>query len=234
MTDAPASRIDDYLDVFVAPTRLFERRSDAKFGQALLVLVVLVAVLFFATKSAMAPIFDAEMARGMDAAMRQNPNMTPEAAETAKKFGAAIVGVSVIIGLPIAVLILGLVIYLVTKVVGRSLTYYQGVTIATFSMYPRLIDSIVSAVQALLMDESKLTGRYTVSLGLGRFMDPVTANPILLALLGRIDVFTIWVTALIAIGIKVMAKATTAQAVTGAVVVWLVGVLPTLLGALRQ
>jgi energy-converting hydrogenase Eha subunit A len=46
-------------------------------------------------------------------------------------------------------------------------------------------------------------------------------------------VFTIWVTALIAIGIKIMARATTAQAVGGAVLVWLVGALPALLQALR-
>ena len=229
MSDATPSRIDDYLDVFVAPSKLFERRSDGKFGQALVVLVVLVAILFFATKSAMAPIMDAEMAKGMAA----NPNLTPEQIEGMKKFGGIAFGASLIVGTPIAVLLLGLVIFLVAKMVGEGMSYAQGATIATFSMFPRIVDSIVSAVQALLMDESQLTSRYSVSLGLGRFMES-TMNPVLLALIGRLDVFTIWVTILIAIGLKVMARATAAQAAIGAVIVWSVGALPTVLGALRQ
>ena len=229
MSDATPSRIDDYLDVFVAPSKLFERRSDGKFGQALVVLVVLVAILFFATKSAMAPIMDAEMAKGMAA----NPNLTPEQIEGMKKFGGIAFGASLIVGTPIAVLLLGLVIFLVAKMVGEGMSYAQGATIATFSMFPRIVDSIVSAVQALLMDESQLTSRYSVSLGLGRFMES-TMNPVLLALIGRLDVFTIWVTILIAIGLKVMARATAAQAAIGAVIVWFVGALPTVLGALRQ
>lgn len=234
MSDATPSRLDDYLDIFVSPSKLFARRSDGKFGQALLVLVILVAILFFATRSAMAPIMDAEMAKGMAAAMEQNPNITPEQMEQGKKFGGIIVGVSIIVGTPIAVLLLGLVIFLVAKVVGQSISYAQGATIATFSMFPRVVDSIVSAVQALLMDESKLTSRYSVSLGLGRLMDSATTNPILLALVGRLDVFTIWVTILIGLGLKVMARATTGQAAIGAVIVWIVGALPTVLGALRQ
>ena len=83
------------------------------------------------------------------------------------------------------------------------------------------------------MDEQTLNSRYRVSLGLGRFFDHETANPVVLALLGRIDVFTIWVTLLIAIGIRVMGRTTTGQAVVGAVLVWLVGSIPMLLQALR-
>ena len=82
-----------------------------------------------------------------------------------------------------------------------------------------------------MMDEASLTSRYKVSLGIGRFLDP--DNAMLLALVGRLDVFTLWITALIAIGIKVMTKASTGQAAAGAVIVWLVGALPTLIQALR-
>lgn len=234
MSEATPSRIDDYLDVFIAPSKLFERRSDGKFGQALLVLVVLVAILFFATRSAMAPIMDAEMAKGMAAATRDNPNLTAEQLEAGKAVGGIIFAVSIIVGTPIAILLLGLVIFLVAKIAGQGMGYAQGATIATFSMFPRLVDSIVSAVQALLMDESKLTSRYSVNLGLGRLLDSPTTDPLMLAFAGRLDVFTIWVTVLIGIGLKVMAKATTGQAVVGAAIVWVVGALPTVLGALRQ
>lgn len=232
MSETAPSRLDDYLDVFVSPTALFTRRSDGKFGQALLVLVVLSAILFFATKSAMAPIFDAEMAKGMAGALKANPNMTPEQMERAKAIGAKFASVGFIFVLVVAPFLLGTVIFLVSRVVGGAVGFAQGITIATFAWFPRLVEGVVNAVQALLMDESKLTSRLSVSLGLGRLMDPAT-NPYVLALAGRVDVFTIWVTALIAIGIKVIGKTSTGQAVAGALIIWLIGALPLLYQAMK-
>jgi hypothetical protein len=229
MTDATPSRWDDYLDVYVAPSRLFDRRSDGKFGHAVLVFIIAAAVLYFATRTAMEPIMNAEFERGMAA----NPNLTPEQMEAGRKFAGIAGGIFVLIGTPIMMLLLGGIIWIVSRVLGKALSYSQGATVATFAMFPRLVESVVSAVQALLMDEQDLNSRYTVSLGAGRFFDHETANPVVLALLGRIDVFTIWVTILIAIGIKVMGRASTGQAVAGAALVWLVGAIPMLLQALR-
>ena len=229
MSDATPSRWDDYLDVYVAPSRLFERRSDGKFGHAMLVFIIAAAVLYFATRTAMEPIMNAEFERGMAA----NPNLTPEQMEAGRKFAGIAGGIFVLIGTPIMMLLLGGIIWIVSRILGKALSYSQGATIATFAMFPRLIESVVSAVQALLMDEQTLNSRYRVSLGLGRFFDQQTANPVMLALLGRIDVFTLWVTILIALGIKVMGRTSTGQAVVGAVLVWLVGSIPVLLQALR-
>lgn len=229
MSDATPSRWDDYLDVYVAPSRLFERRSDGKFGHAMLVFIIAAAVLYFATRTAMEPIMNAEFERGMAA----NPNLTPEQMEAGRKFAGVAGGIFVLIGTPIMMLLLGGIIWIVSRILGKALSYSQGATIATFAIFPRLIESVVSAVQALLMDEQTLNSRYRVSLGLGRFFDQQTANPIMLALLGRIDVFTLWVTILIALGIKVMGRTSTGQAVVGAVLVWLVGSIPMLLQALR-
>ncbi len=232
MSEATPSRLDDYMDVFVSPTKLFTRRSDGKFGQALLVLVVLSAIVFFATKTAMAPIMDAEFTKGMAGAMKSNPNMTPEQIEAAKKFGTAFAPIFILIAISVSPFILGFFIFLVTKVVGGTLGYIQGVTIATFAFFPRIVEGVVGAVQALLMDESKLTSRLSISLGAGRFMD-TASNPYILALAGRIDVFTIWVTALIAIGIKVIAKVSTGQAVAASVIIWFIGALPVLYQAMK-
>jgi hypothetical protein len=234
MSEAAPSRLDDYLDVFVSPTALFTRRSDGKFGQALLVLVILSAIIFFATKTAMAPIMDAEMAKGMAGAIKANPNMTPEQIESAKAIGAKFASIAVVVFVLAAPFILGLVVFLIAKVVGGTLGYVQGVTIATFAMFPRIVEGVVNAVQALLMDESKLTSRLSVSLGLGRLMDSATTNPYVLALAGRVDVFTLWATFLIAIGIRVIAKVSTGQAFGAAAIIWFIGALPVLLQAMRQ
>ncbi len=234
MSDPTPTRWEDYIDVFVSPAKLFTRRIDGKFGQALLVLVVLSAILFFGTRTAMQPIFDAEFNRGMAAAMKANPQITPEQMETGKKFAQTFGAVFVLVGLPIAVLLLGVAVWVGAKVIGKTVSYAQGATIATFAMFPKLIEGVVSAVQALLMDETTLTSRFKVTLGVGRFLDPASTGATTLALVGRVDLFTLWVTVLVAIGLKVMAKASTAQAAAGAALVWILGALPTLLQALRS
>jgi hypothetical protein len=55
-----------------------------------------------------------------------------------------------------------------------------------------------------------------------------------LALLGRVDLFTIWVTVLLAIGLAVTGKIPRSKAAVAAVIVWLVGALPGVLQAARM
>jgi hypothetical protein len=153
--------------------------------------------------------------------------------ETARKFAASFAPVFVIISMPIVVFVLGAVIWLVARIVGGRTNYAQSATIATFAYFPRALESIVNGVQALLMDEAKLTSRFSVSLGLGRLLDPTKTSGALMAVLGRVDLFTIWITVLVAVGLKQMTRITTAQAIGGAALVWLIGALPTLFQALR-
>ena len=84
------------------------------------------------------------------------------------------------------------------------------------------------------MDPAALTGRFQLSLGLGRFLDPDSASPILLALLGRVDLFSIWVTVLLAIGLSVTGRIPRSRAAMAAALVWVLGGLPQLMGALRS
>jgi len=71
------------------------------------------------------------------------------------------------------------------------------------------------------MDEGQLTSRFSVSLGVGRFLDPEHTGAVTLALLGRVDLFTLWVTALIAIGLKQMTSLETRPVLSAAALVWL-------------
>jgi hypothetical protein len=56
---------------------------------------------------------------------------------------------------------------------------------------------------------------------------------VLTAVLGRFDLFTLWSTLLIGIGVMVTARATRQQAWITAGGVWLIALIPTLWGALR-
>jgi hypothetical protein len=61
-------------------------------------------------------------------------------------------------------------------------------------------------------------------------MDPDATNPVLFQFLGRLDLITIWVTVLLAIGLYVTGKVTKERAVVFGILIWIVGFLP----ALRQ
>ncbi|MGH7483765.1 MAG: hypothetical protein ACRELV_16575, partial [Longimicrobiales bacterium] len=43
----PAGRADDYVDIYLSPREVFERRRDGRFGQALLILIVASIVIYY-------------------------------------------------------------------------------------------------------------------------------------------------------------------------------------------
>jgi len=230
---AKSSRWEDFIDVFFSPAELFRRRAEGDFGLALLIFFIAATALYFATRSFMAPVFDAEWQRAIPAMLKTYPNLTAEQIAAAKDRAQTFGGVVIIVAAPIAIFLLGAVVWMIGRVLGAPLRYVQGATIATFAMFPRLVESLVNAVQATFMDERSITSRLSVSLGVGRFLSPDQTNPLVMAFLGRIDLFTIWVTVLIAVGFKVIGKRSTGQAAIGAVLVWLIGSLPTLYQAYR-
>jgi hypothetical protein len=126
------------------------------------------------------------------------------------------------------------VIWLVGKFFDAKESINAAIVVAVFSYVPRVVEGIVNRAQGLFVDPSSLTSRYSLSLGVGRFLDPDTTSPILLALVGRIDLFTIWVTVLIAIGLAVTGKISRAKAAIAAAVIWLLGALPAFATALRS
>jgi hypothetical protein len=105
--------------------------------------------------------------------------------------------------------------------------------IVAYAYLVRVLGSIVMAIVALIMDPSSITGLGSVSLGLLRFLNPDTASPMMLALGGRLDVFLLWFTILVAVGIYATGKVTKGRAVVFGILLWLVGSIPAVLGALR-
>jgi len=228
-----ASLLDDFMDIFYAPSAVFARRANASFWIPLLIVSVLLGVIFFANRDLIDPIMEAEFARSM-AKSPQAQQMTADQMETARKFAGTLGMIFAFAGPPIVMLMLGVVIWIVGKFFDAKQSVNAAVVVAVFSYVPRVVEGVVNRVEGLLVDTSNLNSRYSLTLGLGRFFDPDTTSPILLGLIGRIDVFTIWITVLIAIGLAVTGKISRGKAAIAAAIVWLVGALPTLAGTLRQ
>ncbi len=226
-----ASLLDDFMDIFYAPSSVFARRENASFWVPLLIVSVLLGLAFFANRDLMEPIMEAEMERSMAASGQQ---LTPEQAEAARRFTTGIGSVTAFLFPPIAILMIGVVVWGVGKFFDARQTLNAALVVAAFSYVPRVVEGIVNRVQGLIVDPSTLDHRYSLSLGPGRFFDPDTASPVLLGLVGRLDVFTLWVTVLIAIGLAVTGKISRGKAAIAAAIVWLVGALPTVAGALGQ
>jgi hypothetical protein len=225
---------EDLLEIFYAPTAVFERRRETPaFGLALVLFVVLVVGLSFAFRDLMEPIFDVEFKRGMAQAMKANPQLTPEMMEKgrgiAKKFLLVAVG---FYGL-ITPLLLGIILWFVGKLMDSKAEVGQLTMVSTYAMFPRVLESILGAVQMLVLPEGSIRSRYSLTLGVGRFLDPDSTSPLLLALLGRLDLFTLWVTALLGIGLAVMGRIPKSRAFVGAALMWLIGAIPAIWGAVR-
>ncbi len=223
----------DFVDIFYAPSSVFARRSDGKFGMPLLFLIVIGTVLFFLTKNAMQPIMDAEFTRQTAAAMRKNPNITAEQMASSRGFFEMLAPIFFAIVLTISVLGTGVILWLVGKLFDAKESVAAAIMVATYSEVPRLVQVLVNAAQALVMSPDKLNATNSVAFNLARFMDPDKTSPVLIALASRVDLFTIWITVLLAIGIHVVGKIPRQQAAIVAAITWVVGSLPPVLGALR-
>jgi hypothetical protein len=229
----PASLWEDFIDIFVSPSEVFERRRDSGFFVPLLVFVVLSVAIVIVGHSALQPIFDSEFSRAMAAAAKKNPQVSQAQMEGPRALMGKLTPVFAGFGALVMPLAIGVVLWIVGKFFDAKESIGAACMIATYAVLPRILDSLVRLAQASMMDPSSLNGQYRVSLSAARFLDPDVASPLVLGLLGRIDLFTIWATVLLAIGLSVVARIPRQRAAVAAFIVWVLGALPTLLTALR-
>ena len=229
-----ASRWEDFIDIFYAPSQVFARRANSGFGIPMLVVTVLIAVIAIANSGVLQPMMDAEFSRATAKAMRDNPQVTAEMMEKGRSFGEAIAKYGAFVFIPVGIFFTGLALWLSGKLVDAREHLSQAIMIAAYSFVPRIVEGVLAGVQGLVLDPSAMNGRFRLSFGVGRFLDPDTASPIALALLGRIDLFTIWVTVLLAIGLAVVGRIPRSRAAIAAALVWILGALPQLMTALRS
>lgn len=226
-----ASVWEDFVDIFANPSSVFERRREGQFGMALLILAVLTGILAFALHNGLAPVMDAVVAKQQAAALAKNPSLTAEqlssmsgVMEKMSKFGA-------IIFVPIAAAIGAVLIWVIGKFVDTKVAFAAAMMISVYSGIPRIIQTVVTALQGLLMAPESITSPNSVSIGPARFL-PDSGSEVLAAVFGSLDLFTIWTYVLMAIGIAVVSRAPMKRAAITAALIWLVSLLPGLYQAI--
>jgi hypothetical protein len=224
---------EDFIDIFYAPSQVFARRARGSVMAPLVVVTLLMGTLFYLNSGLLQSVMDAEFDRGMAAAMRSNPRITPEMAEGFRQTGMRVAQVGGFLFVPLGIFLTGTALWLIGKLFEATESYSAALMVAAYSCFPRILELVLNGLQGLLLDPEQLNGRLRLSLGVGRFLDPDTTAPILLALVGRIDVFTIWVTVLLAIGLSVTGGISRTRAYLAAPLIWAVGAIPMLLQAMR-
>ncbi len=228
-TPAPAPEkaglFEDFIDIFYNPSAVFTRRANSGFFLVLCLLTVVVGLLWFVNKGTMSGIMDAEISRSMAEAMKSNPAMTQDQLAMGNKVAGFMTTVGAFIGTPIAILIIGLGAWLTGKMLGATLSYAQASMVAAYAFMPRIIDQVAVMAQGMLLDTSGYTGRFQLTLGVGRFLSPDQSHGIL-GVLGRVDIFTLWVTVLLAIGIVVVGKLPKDKLIPAGAIMWVLGAIP--------
>lgn len=210
---------EDFIDIFYAPSSVFQRRENGNFFIPLAVITIFCGALFYLNSGALQPMFDAEFDRGMATAMRQNPSIPPEAAERMRGFAMRMQQVGMFIFLPIAIFGVGIVTWLAGKLVDAKQTFRTALVVGAYAYAPRIIDGVLHGLQGLFLDPSQIDGRFRLSLGIGRFLNPDTVSPLLLAIVGRVDLITIWITVFVAIGLCVTGRIPLRKAAIAAAIV---------------
>lgn len=236
-TPEKATIIDDLIEIWTAPGTVFARRANSGFFLMMCIVTLLIGGLWLANQGTMQGIMDAEYARQMQEVMKQNPSITQEQLASGRRFADFFTSYGVFFGIPVGLLFIGLGTWITGKIFGaEELGFGASTMIASYSYLPKALESLGMTIQGLVVDTSALTGRFQLSLGVGRFLDP-TMDAGLLSLLGRVDLFTIWVSVLLGIGITVVGKLPRSKAVPAAVVMWVFGAVPSLwavlMGVLR-
>lgn len=220
-----SSIFEDLIDVFFAPAAMFARRAGRSPWLPFLLVSILLVGMYFVNIGNMQGIFDREVERAVAQAVEKNPNMTEAQVIGMRRITEASMKWGALVFMPIILLLLALATLVVGKLVGGTLGYGTALMIASFAYMPKLVDFALVAVQALIFGTASYVGRYQFSLGVGRFLDS-SGNQGLYNFLGRMDLITIWVTVLLAIGLVHAAKVPKSKAVGAGVLLWCIGALP--------
>ncbi len=219
------SQAERVLDTFVAPSKTFSDILRNASWWLPCVLVVLTSILFAAT--AMKKVGIARMSDNMIATMPKIQDMIangkPEEAQAIhQRFEKQVAGQ--FYSSPVIIIIAGFVVaalFLETAnfAFGGQATYKSMLAVFWYSILPMtLLSLLVSGLLAMGVNVESFRVANPIGTNAGYYLPEGTA-PALVAAAGMVDVFSIWVFCLQALGIALVAHISLAKAF-GAVAIW--------------
>jgi hypothetical protein len=236
VTTKKSSVFEDIVDVFYAPSAVFERRKNAGYGAAFLIYVLVAAVMFYAARPVLRPMFEKQIGQQIEK-LQANPNIPAEQKEamSARMRGMvdspfALIGP--MIAIPVSLLLVGLGMWIAGKIFGSAATFRQSMMVATFASFPRLLVSTLVTGFAIATGK-EVSSQFALSLSPAMLL-PDDASPVLAAALSRLDVGVLWTTILLGIGIAIVGRMTRGKGLGAAAIVWVIGGLIIIGSAMAQ
>ncbi len=231
--DSPRAALwEDFLDIFYAPFSVFQRRRDRSGWLILLIVTVILTLLFFAWQRSVGPVLDVEMDRTIAEAVTQNPDVDPQQFEAMRSMGPVASVVGFALAFPLGVVLAALVTWVLARLFGAAATFGTMLMVVAYAQIVRILGFVLGLLQATVFGVAGLDSIHDVGWSVARFMDQPEASAMALGLASRVDLFTLWATALIAIGLATVTRLARANAWIVAILVWLIAALPTLAGGL--
>jgi uncharacterized protein YneF (UPF0154 family) len=228
-----ASVFEDFIDVFYAPSSVYARREKQSWWPHFWILTAVGAILVFASRSLISAVFDAEFTRNVAKAMAENPRITEDMMRQQRGISETLAMVGSFLGMPLLIVLGAVLIWIGARIMSARISFDRAMLVAAIAQIPRLLGSLLTAIYAILItDTSSIEGMHSLSYSPARFLDPGAVPAPLLGFLARFDVFTLWVTVLMGIGVAVLARVPRGRGLAAAAIAWAIPTLFTLAGFL--
>lgn len=204
------------------------RQPDWVVPLALILVVSLIAGIVFAQRVDFgAPIREA---------IEQNKNATPEQADRAVRIGSAAAKIFSYCAPAVSLIFLLIIsgfLLLAFRVMGGEGDFRQAFSVTCYSWMPGLIKSIITTAIVAARSASAMDLPTLLRSNLA-FLVPLKQNPLMFALLSKLDVFSIWMIALLVIGFAFVSKFSKAKSAAIVISLWVVATLLSLIGPAIQ
>jgi len=236
---APKNVFQRFAGVLFAPAETFE--DIVRKPNVLAPMIILILIAYVSTFVIM-PIMDWDAVLStQETAMRaQNPNLSDADVERMAGFTKTIGKVMGFIGPIFGViwwLVVAAVLFLTFRMFGGQGTFGAAFSLTVYSWIPLTLFSIVLTIVARAKGAFDPTHAATIVMSNPAFLVDLKAHPVLFALLGSFDVFTIWTIVLLIIGFATMARFSKAKSTLMVLPLWILMILIRIgfvaLGAMR-
>lgn len=204
----PAPLWEDFIDIFYAPSTVYERRRDANPWPMILLITALITLISVLTFNSLAPVYESEIRTQFTKMMAANPQMTSDMVDSQVKiqmFFRRWGGVFFIVG----VLLMSLVVWLLGRITGaKELTYTRSMVVFTWASIVAVVSMLVLGIQGLVLDVSTITSLDKLGLSPARFMEKDTPSAFVYGMVKALDPFAIWSAILMGIGVRVTGRGT--------------------------
>ena len=220
-----ASRWEDFIDIIFSPAEVYERRAEEGWLKPFLIVSAVAVALYYLLLPVTGVVWEV--------AMQQNapPEATAEQMQQTAQLMRWVGGIMVPFGYLFMIAVAALSLKLVSALIEPGATWRQSFLIPTLAMFITVPQSIISAIPVFIKTQSgERPGVEDMSFGALRFAGP-DVDPVLRALLGRLDIFAIWMAILIGIGLVHVVRMPRGKAFITAAIVWALIALPGLASA---